>query len=110
MARRRRRRTARVPLEQHPAAAAGHRHPGGGVMLAPADRRLLLDVLAPPEGYALDHALGTTYTLGLLALLRVPVAATTLTGSGSEAAPVDTPFALLTALRRNAGKVSLYCH
>ena len=79
-------------------------------MLAPADRRLLLDVLAPPEGYALDHALGTTYTLDLLALLRVPLAATALPWSGSDGGPVDNPFALLTALRRNAGKVSLYCH
>jgi hypothetical protein len=79
-------------------------------MLAPADRRLLLDVLAPPEGYALDHALGTTFTLDLLALLRVPLAATALPWSGREGAPVDNPFALLTALRRNAAKVSLYCH
>ena len=79
-------------------------------MLAPTERRLLLDVLAPPEGYALDHALGTTYTLDLLALLRVPLAATTLPWSGAQGGPVDNPFALLTALRRNAGKVSLYCH
>jgi len=79
-------------------------------MLTPADRRLLLDVLAPPEGYALDHALGTTYTLDLLALLRVPLAATALPWSGAQGEPVNNPFALLTALRRNAGKVSLYCH
>ena len=79
-------------------------------MLAPGDRRLLLDVLAPPDGFALDHALGTTYTLDLLALLRVPLAATALPWSGSDGRPVDNPFALLTALRRNAGKVSLYCH
>jgi hypothetical protein len=79
-------------------------------MLAPADRRLLLDVLAPPEGYALDQALGTTYTLDLLALLRVPLAATALPWSGAQGEPVNNPFALLTALRRNAGKVSLYCH
>jgi hypothetical protein len=79
-------------------------------MLAPADRRLLLDVLAPPAGYSLDHALGTTYTLDLLALLRVPLAATALPWSGSKGGPVDNPFALLTALRRNAGRVSLFCH
>jgi hypothetical protein len=28
-------------------------------MLAPTDRRPLLDVLAPPEGYVLDQAVGT---------------------------------------------------
>lgn len=79
-------------------------------MLAPADRRLLLDVLAPPEGYRLDHGVGTTYTLDLLALLRVPLAATALPWSGSGGGPVDNPFALLTALRRNAGRISLFCH
>jgi hypothetical protein len=79
-------------------------------MLAPADRRLLLDVLAPPDGYTLDHGVGTTYTLDLLALLRVPLAATALPWSGSGGGPVDNPFALLTALRRNAGRISLFCH
>jgi hypothetical protein len=79
-------------------------------MLAPADRRLLLDVLCPPEGYTLDHGVGTTYTLDLLALLRVPLAATALPWSGSGGGPVDNPFALLTALRRNAERISLFCH
>jgi len=79
-------------------------------MLAPVDRRLLLDVLAPPDGYSLDHGVGTTYTLDLLALLRVPLAATTLPWSGSGGGPVNNPFALLTALRRNAGRISLFCH
>lgn len=79
-------------------------------MLAPADRRLLLDVLAPPDEYTLDHGIGTTYTLDLLALLRVPLAATALPWSGSGGRPVDNPFALLTALRRNANRISLFCH
>ena len=79
-------------------------------MLAPVGRRLLLDVLAPPDGYSLDHGVGTTYTLDLLALLRVPLAATTLPWSGSGGGPVNNPFALLTALRRNAGRISLFCH
>lgn len=79
-------------------------------MLAPVDRRLLLDVLAPPDGYSLDHGVGTTYTLDLLALLRVPLASTTLPWSGSGGGPVNNPFALLTALRRNAGRISLFCH
>ena len=79
-------------------------------MLAPADRRLLLDVLAPPEGFGLDEAIGTTYTLDLLALLRVPLAATALPWADRRGGPVDNPFALLTALRRNASRISLYCH
>jgi hypothetical protein len=79
-------------------------------MLAPGERRLLLDVLAPPEGHVLDEAIGTTYTLDLLALLRVPLAATALPWADRRGGPVDNPFALLTALRRNASRISLYCH
>ena len=58
----------------------------------------------------LDQAVGTTYTLDLLALLRVPLAATTLPWAGAQGEPIENPFALLTALRRNASKVSLFCH
>jgi hypothetical protein len=79
-------------------------------MLAPTDRRLLLDALAPPAGYVFDEAIGTTYTLDLLALLRVPLAATALPWSDRDGGPVDNPFALLSALRRNATRISLYCH
>lgn len=79
-------------------------------MLAPAERRLLLDVLAPPDEYTLDEAIGTTYTLDLLALLRVPLAATALPWGNAGGGPVENPFALLTALRRNSSRISLYCH
>ena len=43
-------------------------------MLQPTDRRLLFDALAPPTGFKLDFAVGTTYTLDLFALLSAPVA------------------------------------
>ena len=43
-------------------------------MLEPNERQLLLDCLRPPDGYALDRAVGTTYSLDLYALLSVPVA------------------------------------
>ena len=79
-------------------------------MLAPGDRRLLLDALAPPPGYGLDQAIGTTYTLDLLALLRVPLAATALPWSEGDGEPVANPFALLAALRRHADRISLFCH
>lgn len=78
-------------------------------MLAPTDRRLLLDALAPPQGFALDQAVGTTYTLDLLALLRVPLAATILPWSNRDGEAVENPFALMTALRRHASRVSLFC-
>lgn len=79
-------------------------------MLAPGDRRLLLDALAPPTDYRLDEAVGTTYTLDLLALLRVPLAATALPWADRSGGPVNNPFALLAALRQNAKRVSLFCH
>jgi hypothetical protein len=79
-------------------------------VLGPSDRRLLLDALAPPDGYELDQAIGTTYTLDLVALLRVPLAATTLPWSEGDGEPVSNPFALLSALRRHADRISLFCH
>ena len=78
--------------------------------LVPADRRLLYGVLAPPEDHRLDQAIGTTYTLDLLALLRVPLAATTLAWENADGGPVVNPFAMLAALRENAHRISLYCH
>ncbi|MGO9960894.1 MAG: phospholipase D family protein [Solirubrobacteraceae bacterium] len=48
--------------------------------------------------------------MDLLALLRVPLAATTLPWAAAHGEPIENPFALLTALRRNASKVSLFCH
>lgn len=43
-------------------------------MLAPDDRRTLLDQLRPPAGYQLDAAVGTTFTLDLTAALVPPLA------------------------------------
>ena len=45
-------------------------------MLEPQTRELLFDVLQPPEDHTLDFAIGTTFTLDLLALLIAPVAFT----------------------------------
>src|SRR6476646_8984946 len=83
-------------------------------MLEPRDRRLLLESLRPPEGYTLDHGLSTTFSLDLLALLTAPLAFTlfdadaALTPSDRNGPPAD-PLALLLALRRQAGRISLFC-
>lgn len=42
-------------------------------MLSPDDRTLLVDLLTPPEGFTLHHAIATTFTLHLTALLPVPL-------------------------------------
>ena len=79
-------------------------------MLEPGHRRLFLDALRPPEGYSFDLALGTTYTLDLMALLSVPLAFTfadAQDGSGQLAAD---PLALLESARRHAGRIVVFCH
>ena len=47
-------------------------------MPAPTERSLLLDHFRPPDGYRFDSAVGTTYSLDLVALMMVPLAFTFL--------------------------------
>ena len=42
-------------------------------MLNPNTRLIYLDELRPPEGYKLDRALATTFSLDLLSLLMLPL-------------------------------------
>lgn len=78
-------------------------------MLDPQDRRLLHDALRPPPGYQLDHALITTFSLDLLALLSVPLAFTVFQLRDEDEVPEADPLALLEALRRYAGRLTLFC-
>src|SRR5262245_22208324 len=78
-------------------------------MLGPQDRRLLLDALRPPEGYSLDYAIGTTYSLDLLALLTAPLAFTFFDWEDAEGRPNPDPVALLEALRRHADRIAIFC-
>ncbi len=59
-------------------------------MLQPTDRRLLFDALAPPSGFKLDFAVGTTYTLDLFALLSATVALHSRTGRTETVVPLAT--------------------
>src|SRR5450755_3417716 len=77
-------------------------------MLEPQVRRLLLDMLRPPEGYRLDFALGTTYTLDLTALLLAPLAFTFFEWEGADGKPTSDPVPLLEALRRNASRIRIF--
>lgn len=76
-------------------------------MLEPQDRQLLLDCLRPPEGYHLDRAVGTSYSLDLYALLAVPVAFV-FQESVTEEGRVDA-LAMLEAVRRCAERIHLFC-
>ncbi len=78
-------------------------------MLGTRERSLLLESLRPPPGYRLRRAVGTTYTLDLIALLTAPLAFTFFDAHDEDGSPSADPIALLEALRRNAGKVTIFC-
>lgn len=71
-------------------------------MLEPQGRRHLMETLRPPPGYELDRAIGTTYSLDLLALLTAPLAFTIFDWEGEGVADRRPPRPLREpqALRR----------
>lgn len=75
-------------------------------MLDPYARRLVLEALQPPEGYQLDVAIGTTYSLDLVALLAIPLAFSPF--AAGEAAHKD-PLVLLEALQTSADRITIFC-
>ena len=78
-------------------------------MLDAADRTVFTEALRAPAGFRLDQVIATTYTLDLVALLTLPLSFTLASGDGiNEAGRVD-PVALLEALRRHAGRISVFC-
>ena len=78
-------------------------------MLDPTDGVTLLDALAPPTGYRLDAAVGTSFTLDLTALLAVPSG---FAMQQMTTAPLDeegpTPLGLLETLREHAARIALF--
>jgi hypothetical protein len=78
-------------------------------MLEPNSRQLLRDALRPPAGYVLDRAITTTFSLDLMALLAIPVSFTFFQLKDQEGPPQVDPLALLEALRRYAGKITVFC-
>lgn len=78
-------------------------------MLSPRSRRLLLDGLRPPPGYAFERAVGTSYTLDLMALMTAPLAFTFFDWEDGEGKSSVDPLALFEALRRHADRIALFC-
>ena len=78
-------------------------------MLEPLDRRHLFDALRPPAGYDVDVAIGTTYSLDLMALLAVPLAFALFDWEDESGKVTADPLALLEAARRYAGKIHIFC-
>lgn len=86
-------------------------------MLDPHDRTSLFEALRPPAGFALDAAVGTSFTVDLEALLTAPIAFALYESSQTEplepqeqddAAAVE-PVGLLEAIRRHAERITLFC-
>lgn len=74
-------------------------------MLSTDDRALLVDLLAPPaDGFRLERAVGTTFTLNLESLLRVPLAI-----AGAELQEGMDPLGVLHAVQSSADRVDLFC-
>jgi hypothetical protein len=77
-------------------------------VLEPSVRLLYLDELHPPEGYRLDYALATTYTLDLLSLLMTPLSMVLFDCQNREEF-LKTPFAALEALKRAGNRLAVFC-
>lgn len=86
-------------------------------MLDARKRTVLLEALRPPDDFALDRALATTFSLDLTALLVAPLAFSMFDGlmgadlGGDRTDTVESldPFALLKAIRENAEKILVFC-
>ena len=77
-------------------------------MLNPNNDRLDYgQILAPPAGYHLDFAVGTTYSLDLDALVGASLALGLSEETDSEI--INNPVCLLEALRSTGDKVVLFC-
>jgi hypothetical protein len=78
-------------------------------MLEPERRQLLLDALRPPAGYVFDRAVGTTFTLDLVALLVTPVAFALFDVEVDDGRAAANPISVLEAVRRHAGRITVFC-
>jgi hypothetical protein len=78
-------------------------------MLDPRQRTLLFEALRPPDGYTLHSAVGTTYSLDLMALLAAPLAFTIFDCEDRDGRVVMDPLVLLEALRQHARRVTIFC-
>lgn len=79
-------------------------------MLDLQERELFIEALRPPEGFDLDGAIGTTYSLDLVSLLMAPVAFTLFSlEDGDDGTPRLDPTIVLESLRQNVAKMAIFC-
>lgn len=72
-------------------------------MLEPQNRATLTEQLAPPSGFALSYAVGTTFTVDLATALSVP-----LSFASRHASSADDKLGVLDAVRRNANRIDIF--
>lgn len=78
-------------------------------MLDPQDRVLFTEALRPPEGHELSWAIGTTYTLDLVAAVAAPLAFALFDWQQDDTRHGGAdPIPLLEALRRYADRLSVF--
>jgi hypothetical protein len=72
------------------------------------DRLSYSELLRPDAGYALDFAVGMTYSLDLEALLGVPVSLGLL--DDADEGNLRSPLYILEAIRKSADRIALFCN
>ncbi|WP_068480471.1 phospholipase D family protein [Pseudoclavibacter helvolus] len=72
-------------------------------MLEPQTRAALTEQLAPPPGYELVHAVGTTFTLDLATALTVP-----LCFASHRVSAADDQLGILNAIHRAADRIDVF--
>lgn len=70
-------------------------------MLEPGSRSLLSELLRPPAGFQLSHAVGTSFTMTLEAALAIPL-------SFARSADTDDEVGILGAVRRATQHIDLF--
>ncbi|MEV6373567.1 phospholipase D family protein [Micromonospora musae] len=74
------------------------------MLLPPDGRALLTDVLRPPQGFRLDRAVATTFSLELDSLLAAPLAFT-----AHALRDRDDPISVMEGVRRCADRIDVFC-
>ncbi|MBN2034313.1 MAG: phospholipase D family protein [Deltaproteobacteria bacterium] len=77
-------------------------------LLDPREREIYLDHLRPPQGYRLDGAIATTFSLDLMSLLIAPVAMALQAQRIDRKTALD-PLVVVEAIQQAAGRFAVFC-
>lgn len=78
-------------------------------MLAPETRVMLTDALRPPDGFRVDTAVATTYSMDLTALLLAPLSFALFDEVDTDGLDRVDPIRLLEAVRRHSDHTTVFC-